>query len=58
MEYKESHPDGYNYSQYCYHFSEYLRHIFDDIGLVKTITSGIDPVSGAHIRNVSIRERL
>jgi hypothetical protein len=34
------------------------RYIFDDIGLVKTITSGIDPLSGAHIRNVSIRERL
>ncbi len=26
MEYKEAHPDGYNYSQYCYHFSEYTRH--------------------------------
>jgi len=26
LEYKEIHPDGYNYSQYCYHFSEYLRH--------------------------------
>lgn len=26
IEYKESNPEGYNYSQYCYHFSEYLRH--------------------------------
>lgn len=25
IEYKELHPDGYNYSQYCYHFSEYLK---------------------------------
>lgn len=25
MEYKELHADGYNYSQYCYHFSEYLK---------------------------------
>lgn len=25
LEYKELHPDGYNYSQYCYHFSEYLK---------------------------------
>ncbi len=24
-EYKEQHPDGYNYSQYCFHFSEYLK---------------------------------
>ncbi|MBK8778253.1 MAG: hypothetical protein IPO25_12895 [Saprospiraceae bacterium] len=23
---KKPHPDGYNYSQYCYHFSEYTRH--------------------------------
>lgn len=26
IEYKERHPEGYNYSQYCYHFSEYLKH--------------------------------
>jgi transposase len=26
LEYKELHPDGYNYSQYCYHFNEFLRH--------------------------------
>lgn len=26
QEYKEACQDGYNYSQYCYHFSEYLRH--------------------------------
>lgn len=26
LEYKESNPDGYNYSQYCYHFNEYTRH--------------------------------
>jgi transposase len=26
MEYKGQYPDGYNYSQYCYHFSEFLRH--------------------------------
>ncbi len=26
IEYKESNPGGYNYSQYCYHFSEYTRH--------------------------------
>lgn len=25
-EYKELHVDGYNYSQYCYHLAEYLRH--------------------------------
>lgn len=26
IEYKEANEDGYNYSQYCYHFSDYLRH--------------------------------
>lgn len=26
VEYKEAQDDGYNYSQYCYHFNEYLRH--------------------------------
>jgi len=26
LEYKRLHDDGYNYSQYCYHFKEYLRH--------------------------------
>src|SRR5688500_15596012 len=26
LEYKELYPDGYNYSQYCYHFNEFLRH--------------------------------
>jgi transposase len=26
LEYKEQNPDGYNYSQYCYHFNEFLRH--------------------------------
>lgn len=25
IEYKEQYPDGYNYSQYCFHFSEYLK---------------------------------
>lgn len=25
IEYKELHPDGFGYSQYCYHFSEYLK---------------------------------
>jgi transposase len=25
LEYKQLHPDGYNYSQYCYHFTEYLK---------------------------------
>jgi transposase len=25
LEYKELHPDGYHYSQYCNHFSEYLK---------------------------------
>lgn len=25
IEYKEAHPDGYNYSQYCYHFSEFVK---------------------------------
>jgi hypothetical protein len=34
------------------------RYIFDDIGLVKTITSAIDLLSGAQVRNMSIRERL
>ena len=24
-EYKELHPQGYNYSQYCYHFTKYLK---------------------------------
>lgn len=26
QEYREAQPEGYNYSQYCYHFQEYLRH--------------------------------
>lgn len=26
LEYKEQNLQGYNYSQYCYHFSEFLRH--------------------------------
>lgn len=26
LEYKEQHSDGYNYSQYCYHFNIYLKH--------------------------------
>lgn len=26
QEYKEAHSEGYNYSQYCYHLHEYLRH--------------------------------
>ena len=26
LEYKEAHPNGYNYRQYCYHFGEYTRH--------------------------------
>lgn len=26
VEYKEAEESGYNYSQYCYHFNEYLRH--------------------------------
>jgi len=26
QEYKLQDPDGYNYSQYCYYFSEFLRH--------------------------------
>ncbi|MBL0111774.1 MAG: transposase [Saprospiraceae bacterium] len=26
LEYKETQPDGYNYSQYCFHFGEYTRH--------------------------------
>ncbi|MGN6214531.1 hypothetical protein [Parafilimonas sp.] len=26
IEYREQHPDGYNYSQYCFHFSEYMKH--------------------------------
>jgi transposase len=26
LEYKQQNPDGYNYSQYCYHFNEFLRH--------------------------------
>lgn len=26
IEYKELHPDGYNYSQYCYHFKQFLQH--------------------------------
>lgn len=25
LEYREQHPDGYNYSQYCYYFTEYLK---------------------------------
>lgn len=25
LEYKERHPDGYNYSQYCHHLSEFLK---------------------------------
>ena len=26
LEYKEQQPEGYNYSQYCYHLNEFLRH--------------------------------
>lgn len=26
IEYKEANEDGCNYSQYCYHFSDYVRH--------------------------------
>jgi transposase len=26
LEYKDQYPDGYGYSQYCYHFSQWLRH--------------------------------
>ncbi len=26
LEYKEAHPDGFQYSHYCYHFQAYLRH--------------------------------
>lgn len=26
LEYKDIDPEGYNYSQYCYHFSEFMRH--------------------------------
>ncbi|HVU95964.1 MAG TPA: helix-turn-helix domain-containing protein, partial [Puia sp.] len=26
LEYKDLHPGGYGYSQYCYHFSQWLRH--------------------------------
>jgi transposase len=26
LEYKDQKPDGYNYSQYCYHFNDFLRH--------------------------------
>lgn len=25
IEYKECYPEGYNYSQYCYHFTQYLK---------------------------------
>lgn len=25
LEYREQHPGGYNYSQYCFHFSEFLK---------------------------------
>jgi transposase len=25
-EYKDAHPDGYNYSQYCFHFQNHLKH--------------------------------
>src|ERR1041384_5832786 len=26
VEYKEQYPDGYNYSQYCHHFNQFLQH--------------------------------
>lgn len=26
IEYKEEHSNGYNYSQYCYHFNNFLKH--------------------------------
>lgn len=26
LEYLERHPDGYGYSQYCYHLNQYLKH--------------------------------
>ncbi len=26
LEYKDDHPNGYNYSQYCHHFKNFLKH--------------------------------
>jgi len=41
LEYKEQHPDGYNYSQYCYHFNEFLRH--------KEVVMHLEHVAGEQI---------
>src|SRR5215204_5208701 len=41
QEYREHHPDGYNYSQYCYHFSEFLRH--------KEVVMHLEHVAGEQI---------
>ncbi len=42
LEYKETHPDGYNYSQYQYHFGEYTRH--------KEVVMHLDPCCRSHGR--------
>ena len=61
LEYKESNPDSYNYSQYCYHYSEYTRYkevvmfMGHDAGAEVMIDfagkklSYVDPATGEHI---------
>ena len=41
IEYKEQYPDGYNYSQYCYHFSEFLKN--------KEVVMHLEHVAGEQI---------
>lgn len=37
-EYRQKHPDGYSYSQFCYHFQQYLKH--------KKVTMHFEHVAG------------
>ena len=41
FEYKDGYPDGYNYSQYCYHFNEFVRH--------KEVVMHLEHVAGEQI---------
>lgn len=41
LEYKDGYPDGYNYSQYCYHFNEFVRH--------KEVVMHLEHVAGEQI---------
>ena len=41
FEYKEQYPDGYNYSQYCYYFNEFVKH--------KEVVMHLEHVAGEQI---------